>query len=200
MPSQFKEQKGYFTFAQNGDVDYLELAYLQALSIKVTQGINSYAVAVDEKTEALVTDKHRKVFDYVLRIPGKDEAEDDSWKLANEWKVWRMTPFKETVKLDSDILFSRNIDHWWHIMQQKDVCCANRVRSYESKVSNDMTYRKLFVQNNLPNVYSGFTYFRYTQTSMEFFSLVKDIYHNWPMFRDEVLTKCVNEKPHTDEV
>ena len=65
--SQHKEQCGFVTFAHNTpDVDYLELAYLQALNIKATQKINSYAVLVDSETYKQVTDRHRSVFDYVI--------------------------------------------------------------------------------------------------------------------------------------
>jgi hypothetical protein len=53
-PNSFQAQQGYFTFAQNTDtVNYLELAYAQALSIKNTQTINQYAVAVDSQTRGI---------------------------------------------------------------------------------------------------------------------------------------------------
>ena len=40
-PKSFLDQQGYFTFAQNTEsVNYLELAYAQAASIKQTQKIN----------------------------------------------------------------------------------------------------------------------------------------------------------------
>ena len=191
--------KGYFTFAQNSDtVDYLELAYLQAMSIKCTQGINNYAVAVDEATRELITEEHEQVFDFIIDIPN-DAAKDEDWKLENEWKAWWLTPFKETVKLDSDILFTRNIDHWWPIMQQKDVCCTSKIRDYEGNISTDMSYRKLHEINNLPNLYSGFTYFRYTRFSMDFFNYVRLVFQNWPLFRDELLKDCKHEKANTDE-
>ena len=45
---QYKAQQGFMTIAQNSaDVDYLRLAYLQALSIKLTMPGSLYAVAVD---------------------------------------------------------------------------------------------------------------------------------------------------------
>lgn len=191
--------KGYFTFVQNSDTaDYLSIAYLQALSIKATQNINHYAVAVDEATKALITDDHRAVFDYIIDIPN-DNAKDQSWKLENEWMAWYLTPFRETVKLDSDILFARNIDHWWPIMQQKEICCASNVRDYEGNISTSDYFRKLHKINNLPNLYSGFTYFRYSEFSMKFYNIVKDVFENWPIFRDKILKDCRHDKANTDE-
>ena len=191
--------KGYFTFVQNSEtVDYLQIAYLQALSIKCTQKINNYAIAVDKETNELITDEHRKVFDYIIDIRD-DAATEDDWKLANEWKAWHLTPFRETVKLDSDILFTRNIDHWWSIMQQKDICCTNVIRDYEGNISEDDTFRKLHKINNLPSLYSGFTYFRYCLRSMHFFNEVKAVFDQWPLYRDKILKECRHEKANTDE-
>lgn len=193
------DDKGYFTFVQNSPtVDYLNTAYLQALSIKCTQGINKYAIAVDNETKELITDEHKKVFDYIIDIPD-DEATHSEWKLENEWKAWFCTPFKETIKLDSDILFTRNIDHWWKICQAKDVCCASKIRDYEGNISAVDTFRKLHKLNNLPNLYSGFTYFRYTRFSRDFFIAVRDVFQNWPIFRDTVLKECLHDKANTDE-
>ena len=191
--------KGYLTFAQNtSTVDYLNIAYLQALSIKATQCINQYAVVVDAATALCITKKHKKVFDHII-VMEEDDAVDDDWKLANEWKAWYLTPFKETVKLDSDILFTRNIDGWWKIMQQKDICCTSNVRDIEGNISTVTRYRKLHALNNLPNLYSGFTYFRYTKLSRDFFHYVRDVFHNWPLFRDTILKECRHEKANTDE-
>ena len=99
-------QQGFLTIAQNTDVDYLRLAYVQAMSIKLTMPGSLYAVIVDDITLAQVTDQHRRVFDYIIPMP-VDHAKNDSWKLANEWQVFNLTPFKETIKLESDIVLSQ---------------------------------------------------------------------------------------------
>ena len=197
--SEPKPIKGYLTFAQNSAIiDYLQIAYLQALSIKCTQKINNYAVVVDKATSELITDEMEKVFDYII-VMAEDDAADQDWKLENEWKAWWLTPFKETVKLDSDILFTRNVDHWWKIMQAKDICCTSNVRDYEGNIATTDYFRKLHKINHLPNLYSGFTYFRYTKTSMDFFTQVRNVFKNWPYFRDELLKNCRHEKANTDE-
>jgi len=47
-----KEQQGFLTIAQNTDtVDYLQLAYVQAMSIKLTMPGSKYAVIVDSATK-----------------------------------------------------------------------------------------------------------------------------------------------------
>lgn len=198
---EFSEQKGYFTFAKNtSKCDYLRLAYLQAASIKKTQKINSYAVAVDSETLKEIANSHRKMFDYVIEIPNTDEHEDMNWRLGDEWKSYWLTPFKETVKLDCDMTFNRNIDHWWSVYQLKDVLFTTQVVDYLGNVSNCRDYRKLFDENNLPNLYSAFFYFRYSMQSANFFDLARQIYQNWDYFRDGILMNCRDEYPTTDVV
>jgi hypothetical protein len=195
-PNSFQAQQGYFTFAQNTDtVNYLELAYAQAVSIKNTQTINQYAVAVDSETKKLITDEHKLVFDYVIDI--RDPA---SHAMSNEWQAWHLTPFKETVKLESDILFTVNVDHWWTGMRLQEVCFTTKIRNYEGNISRERAYRKLFDQNDLPDIYTGMYYFRFGRTSMELFQLAQSIYLNWSLFRDDLLKNCREDLPSTDVV
>lgn len=195
-PSSFQAQQGYFTFAQNTDkVNYLELAYAQAVSIKNTQTINQYAVAVDDETKKLITDEHRRVFDYVIDI-----HDPSVHAMSNEWQAWHLTPFKETVKLESDIIFTTNVDHWWTGMRLQEVCFTTKIRNYEGNVSHARAYRKLFDENNLPDIYTGMYYFRFGRTSMELFQLAEAVYENWTVFRDELLKNCREDLPSTDVV
>lgn len=192
--------KGYLTFAQNNaTTDYLELAYVQALSIKVTQTINNYAVVVDQKTAECVTEKHRSVFDHII-IMQDDMSEHDGWKLKNEWKAFGLSPFYETVKIESDILLPSNIDHWWPAMQKHEVLITSKVLNYEGKVGKSRAYRRLFDDNDLPDLYSGFMYFRFSQTAAVLFHYAEHIYKNWDLFRDQILIRCLDHQPTTDVV
>ena len=195
-PNSFKAQQGYFTFAQNTDtVDYLDLAYAQAVSIKNTQKINQYAVAVDAETKKQLTHEHRTTFDYIIDI-----RDPNVHAMSNEWQAWHLTPFKETVKLESDMLFITSVDHWWTGMRLQEVCFTTKIRNYEGKISRARAYRKLFDENNLPDIYTGMYYFRFGRTSMELFQLVEVIYANWTLFRDELLKNCREDRPSTDVV
>jgi hypothetical protein len=195
---EFKSQMGFLTIAQNNSAtDYLDLAYSQAVNIKQTQALNQYAVIVDADTAELITDQHRKVFDHIIILP-KDYATNDHWKLANEWQVFSLTPFKETIKLESDLLFTMDISHWLTALRLRDVCFSYHCRDYQGNVKTITNYRKLFEVNNLPDIYSGMYYFRYTQTSAEFFKLAKQLYLNWPAVSAE-LTQC-DAVPTTDVV
>jgi hypothetical protein len=195
---EFKNQIGFLTIAQNTDVDYLHLAYLQAKNIKQTQKYNQYAVIVDKETLKSVTDEHKTVFDYVIELP-VDYAEDSQWKLNNEWQVFNLTPFKETIKLESDLLFTRDVSHWLYALRLRDVCLSVNCKNYQGDTVIENIYRRTFEVNNLPNVYNGLMYFRYSQTAADFFQLAKTIFENWHTVSQE-LAQCEESQPSTDLV
>ena len=191
-------QQGFLTFAQNTDVDYLRLAYVQAMSIKLTQKENQYAVVVDEETLEQVTDKHRAVFDHIITLP-VDYAKLDRWKLGNEWQAFDLTPFKETIKVESDVLFTRSIDHWWTAFRLQDVVLSLGCRDYQGNISDQRRYRQVFDDNDLPDTYNGLMYFRYSQTAHDFFRVARQIWNNWDLITPQ-LKNYRDEQPTTDVV
>jgi hypothetical protein len=196
--SWHKEQQGFVTFAQNtGDINYLELAYAQALNIKATQQHNRYAVIVDSATKELINEQHRRVFDYVIDLPVDHNDPTSTRKFANEWQVFHLTPFKETVKLESDLLFTRSIDHWWTAFRLKNICLSTGCRNYLGINSTIRRYRELFDANRLPDVYNGLMYFRYSQEAAKFFDAARYIQQEWSYVKAG-LKNCVEQQPSTD--
>lgn len=191
-------QRGFLTFAQNTDVDYLRLAYAQAMSIKLVMPDSLYAVIVDDNTAKQITEKHHKVFDYVIPLT-IDYAKDDIWKLANEWQAFNLTPFKETIKVESDILFTRSIDHWWTAFRLRDVVLSLGCKDYQGNTGISRRYRQIFDDNELPDTYNGLMYFRYSQTAVDFFNLASQIWRNWDTITPR-LKNYRNEDPSTDLV
>lgn len=190
-----KEQLGFLTVACNTEhVDYLKLAYLQAINIKKTQKNNRYAVVVDKNTLLQITDNQKKVFDYVIEAP-----EHTFGPFGAEAFLFELTPFKETIKLESDLLFTRSIDHWIYTFRLRDLVLSTGCRNYQQELSTVRKYRKTFDDNNLPDVYNGLMYFRFTKTSRDFFNTVKQIYSNWNLIINE-LKNCRESVPSTDVV
>jgi hypothetical protein len=192
------DQQGFLTFAQNGDVDYLRLAYVQAMSIKLTMPNSKYAVIVDAKTLEQVTETHRKVFDHVISLP-VDYARDEAWKLANEWQAFDLTPFKETIKVEADILFTRSIDHWWTAFRLRDVVLSLGCKDYQGNLAQSRRYRRIFDDNNLSDIYNGLMYFRYSQTAYDFFNKARQVWQNWDLITPH-LKNYRDEKSSTDLV
>lgn len=189
------EQQGFLTIAANTDeTDYLELAYLQALNIKATQRIKSFAVIVDTKTSQQIQSHHRKVFDYIIETP-----ESTTGPYGLEVTAFWLTPFKETIKLESDLLLPLSIDHWWKAFRLRDIVLSYGCKDYKQVTSPNRRYRKVFDDNNLPDVYNGLMYFRYSKVAADFFRLAAEIYTNWISIRNQ-LKNCTDDFATTDIV
>ena len=173
--------KGYIVIAQNNETtDYLEQAYALALNLKLTQGtVSNLTVCVDAKTKKLITAKHKKVFDSIVDIPWQDDANDAEWKINNKWKYYYMTPYDETVILDTDMIFPTDVSSWWDILSEKDIWACTNVKTYRQELIHDTYYRKELKANKMPNVYTAFFYFKKSDLSTEFFKMVELIFQNW---------------------
>lgn len=162
--------KGYLIIAQNNStVDYVKQSYLLAKSIKATQTINKVCLITDKKP-------NYDIFDDVV-ILDTDSAINSEWKIDNKWQIRNLSPYDETVLLDSDMIFpNRDLSHWWEYMGNFDICGASHVMTFRNEIANDDFYRKVFRDNKLPNVYTAFFYFK--KNTEEFFNLVEDIFKN----------------------
>lgn len=117
---------------------------------------------------------------------------------ANDWQVFHATPFRETIKLEADMLITRPIDHWWYLLRNRDVVVSTGCRDWQDRQASSRHYRKVFDANNLPDVYNAITYWRLSETAQEFFKTVRLIFENWLDYR--ALLKFPEDKPSTDVV
>lgn len=190
--------RGYLTFAQNNSqTDYLSMAYLQALSIKAVCAENKFAVVVDAPTLHRMTEKQQRVFDKVILLES-DDAANSQWKMANEWKAYNLTPFDETIKLESDMIIPCSIDHWWDILANNDICFTTKVCSYKEQIAVARDYRAVFDSNNLPDFYAGFYYFKKSPDAAKFFEIAEQVFKNWQYVKRSILTNSELEPLSTD--
>lgn len=186
--------RGYIAIVQNNnEVDYLRLAYAMALSIKATQTENNVCICVDEETKSRITEKHKKVFDHIVDIPYGDAAEGAAWKIHNKWKYIHMSPYDETIILDTDQLFTESVDHWWDFLSTKDFWACTNVKTFRNETATDTYYRKKFEEFDLPNIYSNFTYFKKNETSYAIFRMTEMIMTGWDDFYVQYL-KGIGQK------
>jgi len=183
--------RGYIVIAQNNStVDYLRQAYALALNLKATQStVCNLTVCVDPATREQIKPKHTKVFDHIVDIPWGDHAEGAEWKIDNKWKYYHMSPYDETVILDTDMLFPTDVSHWWDILAQRDVWATTNVRTYRGDIVQSDFYRKYFVANNLPNVYTAFFYFKKSDLASELFAMTEIIFQHWQRFFHRYMEK-----------
>lgn len=117
---------------------------------------------------------------------------------ANDWQVFRASPYRQTIKLEADMWCAGPIDHWWTLFERRDVVISQGCRDFYGNVSSSRHYRKLFDRNDLPDVYNAITYWRLSKTAQEFFDLVRQIFEHWAEFAK--LLVMPDDAPTTDVV
>lgn len=117
---------------------------------------------------------------------------------ANDWQCFSATPYRQTIKLEADMICAGPIDHWWTLFEHRDVVVSQGCRDFYDQTSSSRHYRKIFDNNNLPDVYNAVTYWRRSQTAKEFFNLVQNIFEQWETYK--TLLKFPDEEATTDVV
>jgi hypothetical protein len=175
--------------------DYYKMAYALAVSIKNTQreGYDKVAIVVDNKSK-LEKFKSLWVFDHIIEWKEKDYWNGRSWMDV-------LSPFENTVCLDSDMLFLRNYSHWidFFLESESDLYVCNKSYTYRGEIVKDEYYRKTFLKNNLPNFYSMWTFFTKSNRYKEFFELNRLIVENQKEFTNNFLTQYKPKIIGTDE-
>lgn len=171
---QIKHQRGYLVLAQNNDTtDYVSCAGALAHSIRM--------VEPDAKI-CLLTDVDRiqdPVFDIVKTFPMGDQAKHSQWKLYNDWQCFYASPFRQTIKIEADMIIPRNISHWFEICDKRDLVVTIGSRDYQNRPATSRYYRKIFDANMLPDAYNAITYWRLCPAAKTFFDTVREIFDQW---------------------
>jgi hypothetical protein len=187
---------GYLLIVSEHDtVNYLQLAYALALSIKNTQkpGFDQVALVIDNK-QKLDNLNSSWVFDHVI-----EWSQETFWN-GRSW-MDKLTPFENTVCLDVDMLFMRDYSHWAeYFIQHSDLYITNKSYTYRGETVIDHHYRKAFTKNNLPNLYSFYTFFKKDSAVVkEFFDLGRYIIKNPVEFSNIFLSDHKPRVVGTDE-
>lgn len=181
--------------ADHETVDYLQLAYGLALSIKNTQreGYDKVALVISDKAK-LADLKSPWVFDEVVEWNQETFWDGRSW-------MDKLSPFEHTVCLDVDMLFTRDVSHWIdYFIEHSELYVANKVYTYRGQIVTNRSYRKSFDQNQLPDLYSMWTFFRKgSELADDFFNLGRHIIKNPIEFSNLFLSEYKPKVLGTDE-
>ena len=117
---------------------------------------------------------------------------------ANDWQCFEVSPYRQTIKLEADMIVTSPIDHWWTLFENRDVVISQGCRDFYNQTASSRKYRQLFDANLLPDVYNAITYWRLSAKAKEFFDHVRSVFENWSEYRS--ILKFPDESPSTDVV
>ena len=180
-------ERGYLIPAIDTEsTDYLSCAIKLARSIRQWHpDANISVISVKQCSDP--------VFDHVIPLPYGDLG-----GYANDWQCFAASPYRQTIKLEADMICASLIDHWWTLFERRDVVVSQGARTFYDEPAESRYYRKIFDANNLPDVYNAITYWRLSTTAREFFDLVKAVFENWAEYKK--LLKFPDDVPTTDVV
>ena len=158
--------------------------------------LNVDYVACAEKLKNSILKFHPNANVTILQT--KDLPFGDLSGFKNDWQVFYASPYRQTIKLEADMLATSSIDHWWTLLEHRDVVVSQGCRDMYGMPSTSRYYRKIFDNNNLPDVYNAVTYWRLSQTAKTFFDTVRSIFEYWHEYKK--LLKMPDEAPTTDVV
>lgn len=195
LPTRLKpmtiEEQGYLIPALNTDsTDYVACAVRLARSIRQHHPGASISALT-------LTPCDDSVFDHIISLPFGDCSNGTNLQ-ANDWQIFYASPYRETIKLEADMLMAGPCNHWWTLFRHRDLVLSTGCRTWKDSVSTARHYRKTFDNNQLPDVYNAVTYWRRSKLATEFFRWVKRIFLDWPCYKR--LLKYPDEQPSTDVV
>jgi hypothetical protein len=177
------------------EVDYTQLAYALALSIKNTQkpGYDKVALVIDDPHQ-ITRFNSPWVFDHIIPWDKETYWDGRSW-------MDQLSPFDETVCLDADMLFLRDYSHWVdYFVENAELYVANKAYTYRGELVTSDEYRRTFTKNNLPDLYSMYTFFKKdSELANEFFTLGRYILKNPKEFSNLFLSANKPKVVGTDE-
>ena len=187
MPIQ--SERGYVITAQNSNTaDYVACANQLARSIRHFHPDAEICLL----TNAEEYDSNLFTYQKTFAAPISNNP------YANDWQVFGASPFRQTIKLEADMVIASAIDHWWDMLQHRDVVISTGARNFYDQPADSRFYRKVFDDNNLPDVYNAITYWRVSETAQEFFRLVQKIFESWDAYK--TLLKFPDDVASTDLV
>lgn len=134
----------------------------------------------------------------VTVITAQDLPYGDLGGYRNDWQSWLISPYRQTIKLEADMIAAGPIDHWWTLFEHRDLVISQGARNFYDQPTKCRTYRKIFDDNNLPDLYNAITYWRVSETAKQFFGTVKNIFDHWTEYKS--LLKFPEDDPSTDVV
>lgn len=202
MP-QKGNSRGFFTIAQNtNNIDYVRCAYGLALSLKHSQNSISN-ISIGISPGAKIDDRYLWAFDKIIEIPWLDNTEIHTYKIENEWKIPYITPYDETIKINADMLFTTDISLWWQTLSNNLYTYAFATKSVNwcGKQIRDDVYRNIFRTQNLPNIYSAFSFIKKHDKTYALYELAQKITQHYDEFYTEFLDlKTVQPRCNSDIV
>ena len=172
--------------------EYVKLAYMLSLSLKLTYQSGGLSIVVSNLND--VDEDMKWAFDAIVKIPQPEGVAN----FYNRSFFFEASPYDYTMALDADMVFSKNIDPWWELLDKRPVVMGTAL-TYRNKLITNRQFREVFDRARLYDAYSACFMFDKSKKSKELFELMKDLFVNWNKWRGILPTPfCLTQDATTD--
>jgi hypothetical protein len=140
-------------------------------------------------TNDVVPEEYKFAFDQIIPIPWTENIVETALKAENRWKIYHVTPYDETIVLDTDMLMLEDITTWWDYCSHYDLKFCSRIKNYKQEHVTDTYHRKAFIANGLTNVYFALHYFKKSDVAYNFYKTLEFVCNNWEWCYDKFAPK-----------
>jgi hypothetical protein len=184
--------RGVLIFAQNNsDIDYVQIAIFSAKQVK--EHLNVPVTLVTENREYFFATYPEEVslFDNIIDVESefsqKKQFNDGSlsskmlyWKNFSRSDCYNISPYDETLVIDADFIINSNIlSRIWDAPTDFAIYKI----SYDLAQWRDNKAFKYINQTSAPFYWATVFYFRKSETTNSFFTLVQHIRQNWQYYK-----------------
>jgi hypothetical protein len=183
---------GVLIFAQNNsEIDYTRIALFAAERVKKYLNV-PVSLVTDSKDWLLTSQPHAvKIFDQIIELWTETEQTKKfydgtlagktlTWKNLSRSDCYELTPYDETLVIDSDYIISSNTlaDIWNNV---NDFLIYQD--SFDLAQWRDDSSFKYLNQTSIPFYWATAFYFKKSTANQSFFDIVKYIKSNWSYYR-----------------
>ena len=54
----------------------------------------------------------------------------DQGGYANDWQMFQISPYRQTIKLEADMIAAGPVDHWWTLFEHRDLVISQGCRNF----------------------------------------------------------------------
>lgn len=174
---------------------YLKQAILACLSIKQTK--NSFPVSIITTENTYFTENFYRIFDKIIFV--KDTDDKDRYQCINRSLMYRLSPYENSIVIDSDVLFLESLDNLWpQLITNYSFYYPSVVYTYRGEILTSDFYRKVFTSNKLKNIYTGIYFFKKNRESKNFYEILEMVVTEWKKFYKIFLDKNFPKHPSMD--
>tara|TARA_B100000965_G_scaffold243736_1_gene204543 strand:- start:23901 stop:24746 length:846 start_codon:yes stop_codon:yes gene_type:complete len=192
---ELEQKQGWMINGGNSE-QYYKMAAASAMMLKIHQSL-PVAVCID-KVDNWPTEFEDCV-DYVVEYPFGDTSHNMPQNVQlNQWQFYHVTPFHETIVIESDTLVLNDVSYIEDILEHNDLLFPTEITDFRN-VPYVPPHVVFFKESRLEKVHAGIWTFKQGTEAMQYFKMLDVVSQHWrDAFKEYFKPEHVPDTPILD--